>query len=85
MIHATGNLLWRLCRITFGLVLLALGIFLSLPGIPGPGIILIVLSFGILSHHFHWAHRAHVYVKQKWHEVLDRRTNTSAKKESDHG
>ena len=85
MIRAAGYLFWRLCRIIFGLVLLAVGLFLSLPGVPGPGLVLIVLSFGILSRDFHWAHRANVYVKRKWHEVFDRRTNTAAKRETDHG
>jgi uncharacterized protein (TIGR02611 family) len=85
MLRATGYLLWRLCRIIFGLVLLVLGLFISIPGVPGPGIVLIVLSFGILSHDFHWADRVHTYVKRKWHEVLARRKPTAVKRETDHG
>ena len=85
MIRATGYLLWRLCRIICGFLLLGVGVFLSLPGIPGPGIILILLSFGILSRDFHWAEKAHTYIKQKWHDVRDRHLRTATKKETDHG
>jgi uncharacterized membrane protein len=85
MFRATGYLLWRLCRIIFGLTLLLLGLFMSIPGVPGPGIVVIVLSFAVLSRDFHWAERAHAYVKQKWHEVLERRKSTAGKRETDHG
>lgn len=85
MIRATGYMVWRLCRIICGFLLLAAGLFLSLPGIPGPGIVLIVLSFGILSHDFHWAKRAQAYVHRKWHELRDRHTQASTTKETDHG
>ena len=85
MLRTTGYLLWRLCRITLGFLLLGVGLFLSLPGIPGPGIVLILLSFGILSRDFHWAERAHGYIKKKWHDVRDRHLRTSATKETDNG
>jgi hypothetical protein len=86
MIRTTGYLLWRLCRIIFGIALLVLGLVLSLPGIPGPGIVFIVLGFGILSHHFHWAEKIHRRLKGTWHKVLNRyNKNTAAKKENDHG
>jgi hypothetical protein len=85
MIRTTGYFLWCLCRILCGFALLGLGIFLSIPGIPGPGIVFIVLGFGVLSPHFYWAHRAHMYTKQLWQEILDRRKNAAAKRETDHG
>jgi uncharacterized protein (TIGR02611 family) len=86
MIRATGYLLWRLCRIIFGIAMLIVGVVLSLPGIPGPGIVLVVLGFGILSHHFHWAEKIHRRMKEAWQEVLNRynKKNPSVKKESDH-
>ena len=85
MIRATGYLLWRLCRIIFGIALLILGLVLSLPGIPGPGIVLVVLGFGILSHHFHWAEKIHRRLKEVWQEFLNRyNKDSSAKKENDH-
>ena len=85
MIRATGYLLWRLCRIIFGFLLLGVGIFLSLPGVPGPGIVVIILSFGILSRDFHWAARAQAYVHRKWHDLRNRQTQVPPSKESDHG
>lgn len=85
MIRTTGYMIWRLCRIICGFLLLAAGLFLSLPGIPGPGIVLIVLSFGILSQDFHWAKRAHEYVHRKWHELRNRQQQSSPPKENDHG
>lgn len=86
MIRTTGYLLWRLCRIIFGVALLLLGLVLSLPGIPGPGIVLVVLGFGVLSHHFHWAEKVHHRLKAIWHEALNRyRKGTSVKKENSHG
>jgi hypothetical protein len=78
-------MIWRLCRIICGFALLAAGLFLSLPGIPGPGIVLIVLSFGILSRDFHWAARAHAYVHRKWEELRNRQRKASTSKETDHG
>ncbi|HXG20408.1 MAG TPA: PGPGW domain-containing protein [Methylomirabilota bacterium] len=85
MIRTTGYLLWRLFRIICGFLLLGAGVFLSLPGIPGPGIVLIVLSFGILSRDFHWAKRAQEYMHRKWHELRNRKEQSARAKESHHG
>ena len=85
MIRATGYLLWRLCRIICGFMLLLLGLFMSIPGVPGPGIVVIVFGFAVLSRDFYWAERAHNYVKQLWHEVLARRQVKAAERETDHG
>ena len=52
MLRAARDQLWRICRIVSGIVLLLVGLFLSLPGIPGPGIVLIFVGFGILSRDF---------------------------------
>ncbi len=73
MLRATRDQLWRLCRIGAGFLLLLAGLFLSLPGIPGPGIILVVLSFGILSRDFKWAERWHAFLKQKAQDFIHRR------------
>jgi hypothetical protein len=58
-----------------GLALLIAGIFLSLPGIPGPGIVLVVLSLGILSADFIWAKRLHERLKHLWHKTLKKHGN----------
>ncbi len=67
--------MWRLARIIFGVVLLIAGIFLSLPGIPGPGIVLVVLSLGILSADFIWAKNLHGWFTRLWHKVLKKHRN----------
>ena len=47
-----------LLKIAAGFVLLIAGGLLALPGIPGPGIPLMLLGLVLLSAHFHWARRA---------------------------
>ena len=79
MIRRTGNLLWRVCRIVGGIVVLLAGLFLSLPGIPGPGIVVIVLGLGILSSEFDWAERLYARLKemgQKMSHNLLKRKNS---------
>jgi hypothetical protein len=85
MIRSTGYLLWRLLRIIFGFALLIAGLALSLPGIPGPGIVLVVLALGILSRDFHWAERIRLYLHDKWHALRNRQRNTDLTRENQHG
>ncbi len=60
---------WRLVRITLGLVLLLAGLILSLPGIPGPGIVLVVLSLSLLSTDFGWAARLKRQLEHLWQKA----------------
>lgn len=75
MLGSGGYWFWRLVRMTLGLALLIAGVFLSLPGIPGPGIVLVVLSLGILSADFIWAKKLHGRLKHLWHKALKKRGN----------
>jgi hypothetical protein len=75
MLRNGGYWLWRLARMTLGVVLLIAGIVLSLPGIPGPGSVLVVLSLGILSADFVWAKKLHGRLTYLWHETLKKRRN----------
>ena len=52
-------------RLTAGFGLLIVGCVLALPGVPGPGIVLILLGLVLLSDHFAWARRALVWTKEK--------------------
>jgi len=52
-------------RILAGFALLIVGGVLSLPGVPGPGIAIILLGLWILSDHFTWAKRAIAWVKER--------------------
>ena len=73
MLRAARDQLWRICRIVGGVVLLLVGLFLSLPGIPGPGIVLIFVSFGILGRDFEWAKRWHLRLKDTAQRIINRR------------
>ena len=50
-------------RIVGGFLLLFAGSILALPGVPGPGIVLILLGLLILSDHFVWANKLLQWVK----------------------
>ena len=62
----------NILRIGFGFVLLAVGLILSIPLVPGPGIVVIILGLVILSSHFDWARRLLDWAKQKAASVVDR-------------
>ena len=47
----------RLGRIVFGIVLLVVGGVLALPLVPGPGLLVMALGVGLLSHEYEWARR----------------------------
>ena len=85
MLRPARDQLWRLCRIGAGFLLLLVGLFLSLPGIPGPGIVLVVLSFGILGRDFKWAERWHTFRKQKAQDFINRRKMGKQQQEQTNG
>jgi drug/metabolite transporter (DMT)-like permease len=66
LIHHTK----RVLRITGGILLLLLGLVMMVPGIPGPGFLLILLGLSILAVDYVWAHRLNVYLKDKAAKVL---------------
>jgi uncharacterized protein (TIGR02611 family) len=72
MIQRAGNLLWRACRVVVGIALVMVGIFLSLPGIPGPGIVVVILGLGLLSSEFHWADRLYSRIKKTGQALVRR-------------
>jgi hypothetical protein len=47
----------RAARVTGGVVVLIVGLFLAIPGVPGPGFIFIFLGLSILAVDFVWARR----------------------------
>ena len=52
-------------RIISGFLLLLVGAIMALPGVPGPGIAVMILGLVILSDHFHWARRLLDWAKRK--------------------
>jgi hypothetical protein len=47
----------RVSRILAGGVLVLIGVVLALPGIPGPGLLVIFAGLGVLGGEFDWARR----------------------------
>jgi hypothetical protein len=60
------SLLKKGLRLASGFGLLIVGAALALPGVPGPGIPLILLGLWILSGHFVWARKILAWAKQKF-------------------
>ena len=60
----------RVGRVVIGAILLVLGAILSLPLVPGPGVLLVVAGLGFLSHEFEWARRLRDWA----HREFDRLT-----------
>jgi uncharacterized protein (TIGR02611 family) len=68
LIHHTK----RVLRIASGILLLVAGLFLMIPGIPGPGFLLIFLGLSILAVDFVWAHQLNKYLKSKASEIASK-------------
>ncbi|MBM3860155.1 MAG: hypothetical protein FJ395_10950 [Verrucomicrobia bacterium] len=47
----------RIARISAGVVLLIAGLVLTVPGVPGPGLVVVFIGLSILAVDFVWAHR----------------------------
>jgi uncharacterized protein (TIGR02611 family) len=66
-------------EIVCGFGLLAVGLILSIPGVPGPGFVVILAGLVILARHFHWAKRALAWTKEKWEKAKSRLKRTKDK------
>jgi tellurite resistance protein TerC len=53
----------RAARIASGVIVLIVGLVLAIPGVPGPGLILIFLGLSILAVDFVWARRLKMQLK----------------------
>jgi hypothetical protein len=58
----------RAGRIVTGLGLIAIGAVLAIPGVPGPGLLVIFVGLTVLSSEFHWANR----LRERMHEIMRR-------------
>ncbi len=55
----------RIVRIALGFLVLLAGLVLALPGVPGPGFVLVLFGLVLLSEHFTWARRALDWAKAR--------------------
>lgn len=62
----------KIIRISLGFLALIAGAILSLPGVPGPGIALIIFGLVILADHYSWARRALDWAKEKANRMRER-------------
>ncbi len=68
LIHHTK----RVLRITGGILLLLVGLFFMIPGMPGPGFVLVLLGLSILAVDFVWAHRLKAHLKVQSDKMVAR-------------
>ena len=62
----------RVVLIVVGFTLLAAGIVMSVPLVPGPGLLVVVAALAILAVEFVWARRLLARVKQEGGRLRDR-------------
>ena len=56
-LHKQRNILHRISIVIIGVLIVLAGIVMSGPGVPGPGIVTIILGLGFLALEFDWAER----------------------------
>jgi uncharacterized protein (TIGR02611 family) len=59
----------RATATVLGFTLIVVGLILSIPGVPGPGLATVFLGLVVLSDHFHWAKRTTAWVKKQFARV----------------
>jgi uncharacterized protein (TIGR02611 family) len=55
--HKQRNIVHRVAIVVAGIVIVIAGIVMSGPGVPGPGILTIIVGLGFLALEFDWAER----------------------------
>jgi len=63
----------RAGRVAVGLVLVAAGVVLALPGVPGPGLLVIFGGLTVLGTEFAWAERLRDRMQDLAHRLAGRR------------
>lgn len=62
----------RMGRVVVGVALLAVGGVLSLPLVPGPGLVLVFVGLTMLAGEFHWARRLRDWIYERFQQVTGR-------------
>lgn len=62
----------RVARITAGMLVVGVGIVLSIPGVPGPGLLVIFIGLSILAVDFVWAHRLKTKMQDTAKSAMDK-------------
>ena len=75
--HKHRNIFQRIAVVFLGVLVVIAGIIMSGPGVPGPGIVTILLGLGFLALEFDWAERMMERVIIWGDQVKDRAEETS--------
>ena len=70
----------RFFKIIAGFALIAAGLIMIIPGVPGPGLLTIIGGLALLADYFHWARRLMDWGKAKLEaakQKIGRRSSTS--------
>ena len=62
----------RVTRIVIGAALIVVGALLSLPLVPGPGLLLVFGGLTVLSSEFEWARRWRAYLHEQFRRLTGR-------------
>jgi uncharacterized protein (TIGR02611 family) len=75
--HKQRNVLHRVAIVIAGVLIVCAGIVMSGPGVPGPGIVTILIGLGFLALEFDWAERWMERVIIWGDRAVERAENTS--------
>ena len=70
----------RVGRIAAGVSLLIVGAILAIPGVPGPGLLVMFAGLSILAVDFVWAHRLKTKLKEQAKKLVHKVRGNGAKK-----
>lgn len=62
----------RVIRITAGIVIVITGLIMSIPGVPGPGLLVAFAGLSILAIDFVWAHRLKTTLQDQAGKIADK-------------
>jgi uncharacterized protein (TIGR02611 family) len=62
----------RVLRITGGIAVVIVGVILTIPGVPGPGLLVIFAGLSILAIDFVWAHRLKTRIQNQAGKMVDK-------------
>jgi len=63
-------LLKRIARWTAAIVLIGIGLVLSIPGVPGPGILVILIGIFVLLPESRWLRKKYTALKQRYPRIF---------------
>lgn len=70
-------------RVVAGLLVVAVGLIMAIPAVPGPGIAVIIVGLIILSPHFAWARRLLEWLRARVERLRKRVLSTEPRRSGD--